>query len=105
MGNLGFSEMLVVAVLALLVFGPERLPELARNAGKFVARFRSEASRSVEELKRAADIQDLDRELRGITRDVRDLRSSVTGAITGAAVTSDRPRSADRPPPTDPEAT
>ena len=104
MGNLGFSEMLVVAVLALLVFGPERLPELARNAGRFVAKFRSEASRSVEELKRAADIQDLDRELRGISRDVRDLRSSVTGAITGAAA-SDRTRSADRPPPTDPEAT
>ena len=105
MGNLGFSEMLVVAVLALLVFGPERLPELARNAGKLVAKFRSEASRSVEDLKRAADIQDLDSELRGISRDVRDLRSSVTGAITGAAAASDGPRAADRPPPTDPEAT
>lgn len=106
MGNLGFSEMLVVAVIALLVFGPDRLPELARNAGRALARFRSEASRSVDELKRAADIQDLDAELRGISRDMRDLRSSVTGALTGVGTTGvARPRSPDRPPPTDPEAT
>ncbi len=106
MGSLGFAEILVVAVIALLVFGPERLPELARNAGKFVTRFRTEATRSVEELKRAADLQGIDEDLRGITNDVRDLRSSVTGALTGAASgASTAPRAADRPPPTDPEAT
>lgn len=103
MGSLGFSEMLVVVVIALLVFGPERLPELARNAGKFIARFRSEASRSVEELKRAADLQGLDEEIRGISNEVRDLRSSVTRSLTGAGTSSTR--AADRPPPTDPEAT
>jgi sec-independent protein translocase protein TatB len=102
-GNIGFTELLVVAVIALLVFGPERLPELARNAGKAMARFRSEASRSVEELKRAADLQGLDDDLRGISRDVRDLRSSVTRSLTGAGTT--RTRADDRPPPTDPEAT
>ena len=104
MGNLGFPEMLVIAVIALLVFGPERLPELARNAGKAIAKFRSEASRSVEDLKRAADIEGLDQELKGISRDVRDLRSSVTGALTGAGAAA-APRANDRPPPTDPEAT
>lgn len=104
MGSLGFSEMLVVVVIALLVFGPERLPELARNAGKAIARFRSEASRSVEELKRAADLQGLDEELRGISKDVRDLRSTVTQSLTGAGAGTTT-RAPDRPPPTDPEAT
>lgn len=103
MGNLGFAELLVVAVIALLVFGPERLPELARNAGKAMSRFRSEASRSVEELRRAADLQGLDDDLRGISKDVRELRSSVTRSLTGPA---ERPaRAPDHPPPTDPEAT
>lgn len=106
MGNLGFVEILVVAVIALLVFGPERLPELARNAGKFVSRFRSEASRSVEELKRAADLQGLDDDLRGIRDDVRGIRSSVTGALSGpVSGAAAGPRGEDRPPPTDPEAT
>ena len=104
MGSLGFSEMLVVVVIALLVFGPERLPELARNAGKAVARFRSEASRSVEELKRAADLQGIDDDIRGISNEVRDLRSSVTRSLTGAG-TAASTRAPDRPPPTDPEAT
>lgn len=104
MGSLGFAELLVVVVIALLVFGPERLPELARNAGRFMARFRSEASKSVEELKRAADLQGLDDDIRGISRDVRELRSSVTQSLTGAGG-QDAPRSADRPPPSDPEAT
>lgn len=104
MGNLGFVEILVVAVIALLVFGPERLPELARNAGKAIARFRSEATRSVDELRRAADLQGLDEDLRGISNDVRELRSSVTRSLTGPV---DKPtsRPADHPPPTDPEAT
>lgn len=101
MGQLGLPEILVIAVLALLVFGPDRLPELARTAGKALAKFRSETSRSIEELKRAADIEDLDRELKSLTRDLRDVRSSVTRSLTAEAPK----RPADAPPPTDPEAT
>lgn len=34
--NVGLGEMIVIFVIALLVFGPERLPEMARRAGKVV---------------------------------------------------------------------
>jgi sec-independent protein translocase protein TatB len=105
-GNLGMAEVLVVVVVALIVFGPERLPELARNAAKLVARFRAEATKSVEELKRAADLQGLDEDLRSIQHEVRQLRASVTDAVTGTPSTTTPPgRSKERPPPTDPEAT
>lgn len=103
MGNLGMAELLVVVFVALLVFGPDRLPELARQLGKAIARIRAETSRGVAELKQAADIEDLDRELRAISRELRDVRSSVGRALT--AEPSAPTRADDAPPPTDPEAT
>ena len=39
--NLGFAEMFFLVVLALLLFGPKRLPEIARQMGKFMAEFLS----------------------------------------------------------------
>jgi len=39
MGNLGLSELLVIFVVALLVIGPRRLPEVARAIGEAVRSF------------------------------------------------------------------
>lgn len=104
MGNLGLPEMLVIAVVVLLVFGPDRLPELAQQAGRFISRFREETSRSVAELKRAAEIEDLDRELRSMREELRGVGRELTagqpGGRSGAAPTVRK-----TPPPTDPEAT
>jgi len=41
MFDVGFSELLVIAVVALLVLGPERLPKAARFAGLWVRRARA----------------------------------------------------------------
>ncbi|MFA9429844.1 twin-arginine translocase TatA/TatE family subunit [Egicoccus sp. AB-alg2] len=114
----GPQELLVIAVVALLVFGPDKLPDLARNAARLLARFRSETQRSVAEFKRAADLEDLDREIRGISRELQDTKRAVTqpfdDAFADAAGTARRPgsavggprfRPADDPPPFDPEAT
>ena len=40
MGNIGFPELIVIFVVALLVFGPKRLPELGRSLGRGIAEFR-----------------------------------------------------------------
>jgi sec-independent protein translocase protein TatA len=40
MGNIGFPELMVIFVVALLVFGPKRLPELGRSLGRGIAEFR-----------------------------------------------------------------
>ena len=119
MFNIGFPELFVVGVLALLVFGPDRLPELARNAAKLVNRFRSEASRSIADLREAADLGDVEDEIRSIRGDLTgirdDLRQSLREPADGAdprhkPVTPGGPTQrvddeADGPPPFDPEAT
>ncbi len=55
MFGIGGWEMLLIAVVALLVFGPKRLPELARSMGRGLAEFR----RASSDLRRSFDL-DLD---------------------------------------------
>jgi sec-independent protein translocase protein TatA len=40
MGNIGFPELIIIFVVALLVFGPKRLPELGRSLGRGLSEFR-----------------------------------------------------------------
>ena len=43
-GNIGLPEILVVLVIALIVFGPKRLPELGKSLGRGIREFRSSIS-------------------------------------------------------------
>lgn len=52
-GSLGFPEILLILVLALLLFGPKRLPEIGRTIGKGLSEFR----RASNELKRTLDAE------------------------------------------------
>ncbi len=40
MGNLGMQEIIIIFVLALIVFGPRKLPELGKTLGKGLAEFK-----------------------------------------------------------------
>ncbi|HEX2258984.1 MAG TPA: twin-arginine translocase TatA/TatE family subunit [Actinomycetota bacterium] len=55
MGNFGPAEMLVIAIFALLVFGPRRFPEIARSVGKAVREFKKATSEFTQELSLEVD--------------------------------------------------
>lgn len=40
MGNIGWPELLVIVVIILILFGPNRLPEVGRSIGKAIGEFR-----------------------------------------------------------------
>ena len=82
MGSLGFGELIALAVLALFIFGPDRLPGVARTVGKTVAQVRREATKTLGELKDAAG---LDEDVAELAREARELRSTITGAKRTAA--------------------
>jgi sec-independent protein translocase protein TatB len=115
----GVQELLVIAVVALLVFGPERLPEVARTAARTLARVRSEAQRNIAEFRRIAAVDELERELRDAGRELREAGTELGRARPPAGARRAEPRRAagspgsgpvamrplDDPPPTDPDAT
>lgn len=115
----GPQELLVILVVALLVFGPDRLPELARGAARLINRFKAESDRSLGELKRAAAAEGLDEDWREVSRELREardqLRRPLGGAASAAGSTSASAggigrggpgwRAEDDPPPVDTEAT
>ncbi len=68
MWNLGFPELVIIFVLALLVFGPRKLPELGKSLGKGLAEFK----RASNELKRTweEEVRAEEDEFRKIQRDI-----------------------------------
>lgn len=49
--NLGIPEVIVILVVALIIFGPKRLPELGRSLGKGLRNFKDSLSSAATELK------------------------------------------------------
>ncbi len=63
MFDIGFGELLLIAVVALVVLGPERLPKAARFAGLWVRRARAQWYSVKSELERELEAEDLKRGL------------------------------------------
>jgi sec-independent protein translocase protein TatB len=64
MFDVGWSEMVVIAVVALIVLGPERLPKAARLAGLWVRRARAQWYSVKAELESELAAEDLKQQLR-----------------------------------------
>ena len=64
MFDMGFMELMVIGVLALLVLGPERLPKAARTMGLIIGRVRRSVSNFQEDLERQARTEELKAKLR-----------------------------------------
>lgn len=51
-GNIGFTEILVILLIALLLFGAKRLPEVFRAAGKSIQAFKAGLRETEEEIRK-----------------------------------------------------
>ncbi|MFC7301770.1 Sec-independent protein translocase protein TatB [Cognatiluteimonas weifangensis] len=80
MFDIGFSELLVIAVVALLVLGPERLPKAARLTGLWVRRARAQWHAVRAELERDLAAEDLRRSLHDTQAAMREAQAALREA-------------------------
>lgn len=88
MFDLGFWELLLIGVVALLVVGPERLPALASTVGQWVGRMRRFVNHMRHEIQQELEtehlkglVEEQSRELQSLKREVADVRDD-TDAVT-----------------------
>lgn len=77
MFDIGFSELLLIAVVALVVLGPERLPKAARFAGLLVRRARTQWESIKQELERELEAEALKRKLQNAQQVIHDAQAQL----------------------------
>jgi sec-independent protein translocase protein TatA len=78
LGNLGFTELLMILVIVLVLFGARRVPEIGASIGKGIREFKK-------------NISDVDREVREPLRDSRPADRLGAGDTSSSSVREEEP--------------
>ena len=77
MFDIGFSELLVIAVVALIVIGPERLPKVARTVGHLFGRMQRYVNDVKADISREMELEELRKLQSNVEEAARAIQSSV----------------------------
>jgi sec-independent protein translocase protein TatB len=83
MFDIGFSEIVVIAVVALIVIGPERLPKAARTLGHLFGRLQRYVNDVKSDISREIELDELRKLKQEVQTAASDFKSSVEGAARG----------------------
>lgn len=81
MFDIGFWEIAIIGVIALLVLGPERLPRVARTAGKYLSKARRTWSSVRREIERELAAEDLRRDLEQPIKAATEVRDELSESL------------------------
>lgn len=82
MFDIGFSEMMVIAVLALIVIGPERLPRVARTLGHLAGRLQRYVADVKADINREVELDELRKMRDSMQQAASDFQSSVQSEVS-----------------------
>jgi len=86
MFDIGFPELVLISIVALLVIGPERLPETIRTIMLWLGRIRRTFTNIKNELEQEIGADEIRRQLHNetIMKDIKDTKESIAGALKEA---------------------
>lgn len=90
-GTLGMPELILIFVVALLLFGPRKMPQIGRSIGRAMGEFRrasNEFKRTIEDEVAANEIRDVENDLKGLKdvgKELRELKQTIEKPIESAA--------------------
>ncbi len=86
-GTLGMPELILIFVVALLLFGPRKMPQIGRSIGRAMGEFRrasNEFKRTIEDEVAADELRDVEKDLKGLKevgKELRDLKQTIEKPI------------------------
>ncbi len=94
-GSIGMPELMLIFLLALLIFGPKKLPEIGKSIGKGLAEFK----KASDDLKRT-----IEHEMDQVKTETTGIKDTVAQTITGPKPVETAPPATAEGPSTPPEA-
>ena len=82
MFDVGISEIMVIAVVALIVLGPERLPKAARTMGHLFGRLQRYVNDVKSDINREMELEELKKLQQEVKSAARDIEQSVSTAVS-----------------------
>ena len=94
MFDIGFSELMVIGVVALLVIGPEKLPKVARTLGHLLGRAQRYVNDAKSDINREMQLDELKKLQSQVTDSARELENSVRKEYEAARAAIETPAQA-----------
>ncbi len=90
MFDVSFSELMIIAIVALIVIGPEKLPKVARTVGALVGRMQRYVATVKEEVDRETRFAELQQLQEEIQRGVESTKASILQGVKSLEQTIDK---------------
>jgi sec-independent protein translocase protein TatB len=91
MFDIGFSELMIIAVVALVVIGPERLPKVARTVGHLMGRFQRYVGDVKSDIDRELRLEEMKKLRQEVEMQARNIETRVSGEISAVQGDIEKP--------------